>query len=183
MSMDLLVAEFGEALLEIIANSAVVALLMFFRLLMGDGMEAFEGLPVFLFTGILFLRFRKPESRLIAVDTQIRFGDGEVSIVYPGIDREDGKGVRKEVYCYRAGRIRAIQYVGERKINIVGVVEFREEYANGEVRAVDGEIGRMDYIFVLYAQDEAERDMLAEKLRKSLCAPRVDGAGWEGDDV
>mgnify|MGYP005766748859 CR=1 FL=1 len=154
----------------------LMVLLTVFRLVMGDGLEALAGLPVFILICIFGLRFSGPKSSFITIDTDIEFGDGYMNIIYPSVDRDDGRGGRREIYPYKAKYVEELQYDEKLKLmRIEGLIIIREEYPDGTVRidnnvvkCKDGSTMQMNYNFVLYLYDDEKRQEILDKTVKSL---------------
>lgn len=105
----------------------------------------------------------------IRVALEIMAVDGRVTLVYPQIDKNDGKGVRRETYVYLAQDLGIMQYnASENAMRIEGMAVLTTEYRTGGVEVIDGRQFRKAYNFVIYFEDDSVRQKLLTVISDSM---------------
>lgn len=115
------------------------------------------------------LRMNGSTERTIEIPLEICFEKNKVTLIYPCIDKNDGKGSHKETYIYQAEDVGVLQENKmENAMRLEGLSLFMAEYANGSSEILDGRKEQKAYNFVIYFVDEVTRKKIIDGMQKSL---------------
>ena len=98
--------------------------------------------------------------------TEISCAPGHVTLVYRGIDRHDGQGLRTEVYEMEADRIKTIRYNDKyRMLELISQPVLTVRLGSGSVTRDFAHTGQRDRQ-VLWLKDDDTRGHILEKIQE-----------------
>lgn len=116
--------------------------------------------------GLIFLGRKGSPVTVEDVLTEISFAPGHVTLVYRGIDRHDGQGLRTEVYEMEADRIKTIRYNDKyRMLELISQSVLTVRLGSGSVTRDFSHTGQRDRQ-VLWLKDDDTRGHILEKIQE-----------------
>ena len=116
--------------------------------------------------GLIFLGRKGSPVTVEDVLTEISFAPGHVTLVYRGIDRHDGQGLRTEVYEMEADRIKTIRYNDKyRMLELISQPVLTVRLGSGSVTRDFAHTGQRDRQ-VLWLKDDDTRGHILEKIQE-----------------